>query len=356
MIEIVESEDQLEALRGEWESVSAPHPFLEYRWLKNWWDVFHCEHSLYTLVGRDIDGKAEFIAPWYMYNSKGRGREIRFLGSGRVSSDYMSVMCRSEDRQAKVEQLAEFLLGEYENWDCMRFEGVAANDPFMNELAQALELGGASTKRIPQPNSWRLELPATWDEYLASCQKKIRQKLRKVERESGELLKLEFCQSGEKHAEFFDQLVKLHIVRRSEMGDSGCFDAAGFREFLRDATRDFLKSDQLWLGTLKLGDLPAASCLGFEQNQVLYYYQTGRNLDFKKQQPGWLLNSQLIREAIERGITAIDYLRGDEEYKQRLGAQPIPQVRLQVVSPKAMSRLRNQIWDAGASIKQMLPG
>jgi hypothetical protein len=54
------------------------------------------------------------------------------------------------------------------------------------------------------------------------------------------------------------------------------------------------------------------------------------------------------------GGWAVDFLRGDEPYKAHFRALPRPSLALRVVPNRSMSRLRNNLWLAGRSMKHWL--
>jgi len=53
-------------------------------------------------------------------------------------------------------------------------------------------------------------------------------------------------------------------------------------------------------------------------------YNSGFNPDFSSLSPGQVLTAYTIKDAIENGRTLYDFLRGNEEYKFRLGGIPKP--------------------------------
>ena len=69
-------------------------------------------------------------------------------------------------------------------------------------------------------------------------------------------------------------------------------------------------------------------------------------------QPGKLINLAILRQAIEHGYRAFDFLRGDEPYKARFGAQPRPSVEFRVVPRRTVAQLRHNLWLAGNNVKE----
>ncbi len=105
---------------------------------------------------------------------------------------------------------------------------------------------------------------------------------------------------------------------------------------------------------LELDGKPAAAEYQLVGDGVLYAYQAGVDPDAMGHQPGKLINLAILRRAIERGYRAFDFLRGDEPYKARFGAEPRPQVELHVVPRHALARLRHSLWLAGNNVKDWI--
>lgn len=71
-------------------------------------------------------------------------------------------------------------------------------------------------------------------------------------------------------------------------------------------------------------------------------------------EPGRVLHAHGLLYALEHGLSGINYMRGDEDYKQRLLANPQPLLRLRVASPAFLPRLRHAVWATGFGLKQYI--
>ncbi|MFQ5814423.1 MAG: GNAT family N-acetyltransferase, partial [Anaerolineae bacterium] len=73
----------------------------------------------------------------------------------------------------------------------------------------------------------------------------------------------------------------------------------------------------------------AATMLNFDYRDSILVYNSGYNpRKYARLSPGIVLLSYCIQWAIESGRAKFDFLRGDEEYKYRFGAQPTEIYRL----------------------------
>jgi CelD/BcsL family acetyltransferase involved in cellulose biosynthesis len=98
-------------------------------------------------------------------------------------------------------------------------------------------------------------------------------------------------------------------------------------EFLHDAMREQMshtihaahKGGYLWLAFLEVDGVKAAATLCFDYNNKLWGYNSGVSFDFKDISPGWVIMGYDIQWCCENGRYEFDFMRGDEEYKYRLG-------------------------------------
>lgn len=166
-----------------------------------------------------------------------------------------------------------------------------------------------------------LELPDTFDDYLAALSKKERHETRRKIRRFGEAL-------GEprvvryKGADAVGRFAEMH---RHSSGDKGEFMTTSMESFFlalherADAIIDVLVGDE---------DVPAAAAFGFEDDAAYYLYNSAYEPQYRDSSPGVVLLAKLIEQAIDSGRRTFDFLKGDEAYKFRLGATERPLCRL----------------------------
>ncbi len=70
---------------------------------------------------------------------------------------------------------------------------------------------------------------------------------------------------------------------------------------------------------LDVGHRPAAAYLNFDYAGRIWVYNSGLDPTYQALSPGWVLIGRLIEWAIRNGRKEFDFLRGDEDYKFRLG-------------------------------------
>ena len=174
--------DQLEPWAQPWNELSGGIPFRRYQWLAGWWRHYGGGRDLCVVGVVDASGSLAGLAPWLIEDRGVRGRVIQFLGTGEVCSDYLSVLTAPGKEDEVTDTLAEWLTGQSHRWDLLQLSGVDAQDRAVAQLAEHLWARGNTIYRQAGPNCWRIELPQTWDEYLASLSKSHRKQVRRLQR------------------------------------------------------------------------------------------------------------------------------------------------------------------------------
>jgi CelD/BcsL family acetyltransferase involved in cellulose biosynthesis len=260
--------------------------------------------------------------------------------------------------------------GDENRWQRLDLESVATDDLASNLLCQKLVALGAQCVSSQSATCWRINLCDTQNEWLSRLNKSIRRKLRLLQTRAIQtgraIYKVAATQS--ERATIFKHLVRLHNDRRNQLGELGCFEFPGFFDFLNQIVERPESGDMVKLSLVELDGIVVAAGLCFESENGLMVYQTGismpskSNADFVAANPGWLLNLFHIDYARQRGLSYIDYLRGNEKYKRQLGALPVMVNFHMVVPPVAGAVIRQKIWSMaqvakgfGKEVIQVLP-
>ena len=187
----------------------------------------------------------------------------------------------------------------------------------------------------------RVELPATWDAYLGSLSKherhEVRRKLRNLE--AAGAVAFERTAGSEAVTDRF-----LDFMRTSR-AEKATFLTLEMEAFFRSIASDFAGDEaesaglrtqnselgtSAWIGALTLDGRPVAMVMAFEDATTVSLYNTGYDPDYGHLAAGLLSKALAIRDAIERGKNIFDFLRGEEEYKARLGGAPSPVRRMEL--------------------------
>lgn len=348
-------------LQSDWNRLAGDIPFRQWEWLANWWSCYGEKSELYTLIVRDDAGIIRGIAPWRLRRSVAGGRIIESLGSGKVSSDYVSILCAPNDTKHIAVAIANWLIeanqGASTNrnnaWDLLFLDGVVADDEGVRELAQRLESEGCTSHEKLGLRTWRIPLSDDWDKYVATLGKSVRRQakrtLKKLQDEGG----IDYVEATNEASmeRGFSILIDLHQKRWEHVGMEGCFTDDRFTRFLRKACLDFFVKGKVHLSWLEQDGKPFVVNIEFDGGEVEYVYQGGMDPDFRAISPGWLHMVHLFQRSIAMGKTHRDYLRGDEPYKKHWRGVPTQLVDLRIVPPHMAARIRHGVWMLGDSLK-----
>lgn len=378
-VERISNWNELESLAPAWNQLAQGVPFRSWQWLGSWWRHYgatHAEQSherpprqeLFVLAVRDAAGTPIAFAPWRLERQVGRGNIVKFLGSGEVCTDHLTLLCRTgtelevagavADWLARVRQTAVGPKASLAHWDQLEFRCIADDDLAMNRLVGRLAERGALVDRRSAEHCWRLELPACWEDYLRTLSKSHRKQLRRFRRrlfDSGRAV-LYTAKTAAEFERAMDLLIDLHRRRRQSLGERGCFESPRFAAFLRDAARQFFDLGRLSLCWLELDSRPIACEFQLLGEGTIYAYQSGIEPAVLHEEPGRLATLAVLRAAIANGHRTYDLLRGDEAYKAHWRAQPRACVDIRVWPGQGADWVRRGAWQARENMKYWVKG
>lgn len=344
-----------------WEALAAGVPFREPTWLLTWWrhygEAFSAARrapQLFALVVED-DGRLVGLAPWYVERSLFGGRVIRELGSGRVCSDYLTVLCADGNEGAVAAAIVEFLSTTARNdWDRLELDSAADDDPALAALFAEFRRRGVTVEHRPGPSCWQITLPDDWETYLARLSKSHRKQLRRLATHILDTPRAVWHTTVDERT--FDRdwtmFLDLHQRRRYGLGEAGCFADRLFAAFHEDVARQLLRRGELRLHRLEVDGRAVAAEYHLARHGTIFAYQSGIEPSALEIEPGRTAAIAVIRSAIEAGFGTYDLLRGDEPYKAHFRGVPRTMHQVTVVNPHLLSRIRHAALRGGRRLKQ----
>jgi CelD/BcsL family acetyltransferase involved in cellulose biosynthesis len=216
-------------------------------------------------------------------------------------------------------------------WDIAILGNLAPDAPNATRLAAAFTDAGCTVRRRALWTCPYLDLPSTWEGYLASLSPTRRQRLRRYERTLQRDHAVTLTDYGaERLEEGWQRLVSLH---RQRWAGAGVFADLQVDRLHRCFLRELDSRGRLWLTTLDVDGEPAAAWYGFSDRDTVHFYQSGRDPRWEDQRVGVVLMTVMIRRAIEHGYRRFDFLRGDETYKALWTASQRTTVELVIFRP-----------------------
>ena len=222
-----------EDLAGHWQHLidgcAEPTFFDSLTWHKTWWEEFGEDSELKLLTIRSDSGDVKMIAPLMV-----EGRELSFLGSTDLV-DYHDFLSPDHSNPGSIEAVVR-AIDEMPAVDSIRLQSIPGNSATITEFRELAEKSGWKVEIEQEDVAPRLELPESWDAYLAGLRKKdrheLRRKLRRLDA-AGEISQIEFTRPDEIEAAM-DDFMALH---RMSSGDKAGFMTAERERFFRSVAK-----------------------------------------------------------------------------------------------------------------------
>ncbi len=264
--------------------------------------------------GRD----AVAVAPFQI--DEGRAT---FLGGFDVT-DYMGPVGVPSARERAAKELMAALAAR-DDWETADLRGLVAEGSWLPALESGARDAGLRTEAGQDGVAPLLELPRSYEAYLAALPGKRRHEIRRKDRRLREALpdaRLVDATPATM-ARDLDRFFELH---RASRGAKGKFMVPGMERFFRRLATEL--GATLRLAFLEAGRRRVAAAVGFRDRDRFLLYNSAYDHGLARLAPGMVLTAELVRSSIEQGCRTFDFLKGDLEYKYRFGARPRPVARL----------------------------
>ena len=282
-------------------------------WLKVWWEAFGDVGELYLRTLRQGE-KIIGFAP-LMINSEA----VSFIGSEDVS-DYLDFAVTA----GRERDFFEILLDDLKERGIKKLNlgPVRPDSTVITQLVRVAQNRGYKVLCNPEDVSLELDLPDTWNKYLAALKNKqrheIRRKLRRLWETSG--VEHHCIEAHGDIEDYLDIFLKLFSLSKH---DKASFMNQKREVFFRLLAKSMAEVGLLRLGILQLNKVPAAITIGLDYDDSHYLYNSAYDPQFSYLSVGLLCKILCLKESIEKGKKKWNFLKGGEPYKYRLGGQEI---------------------------------
>jgi CelD/BcsL family acetyltransferase involved in cellulose biosynthesis len=282
-----------------------PSPFLRSWWLTGAGGA--SRHFLLVVDGADLLGGLAL-------EERHRMLSIRMMGDGSLCPDHLDLLAAPGHEAAVVSLLREWLCRPGER--LLDLKGIRAG----SRLIEALP---GRVRREPMTVAPFTPLPDSPEAYRAALPSQFRRNLRAAAKR--------FAAQGVTHQvirgpAILPRLGILRELHRSQWGSRSnflpVFDrfAAGFA--------GGCAADEVVVHELGKDGLVVATVTAFEVAGRVSLYQSARLTDRRWRDATTVLLGAVIDEACARGCTEVDFLRGDEPYKERFAPYRRDMLRL----------------------------
>ncbi len=289
-------------------------------WLKVWWQEFGAEAELHLSAvkqGEKIIGIAPLLVS---------GERTSIIGGADVC-DYLDFVVAPGMERDFFDVLLDDL--RQEGMNHLDLGPLRPDSTVLTDLVAIAQNRGYEVVCHPEDISLELDLPSTWDEYLATLTAKQRHEVRRKLRRLSEAGRVDyyFVKDSASVHDTMDAFLKMFSEGRR---DKATFLTARMESFFRSLADAMAEAGLLRFGILELDGLPTAIIMCFDYHDCLYLYNSGYNPQYNSLSVGLLCKVLCIKESIQQGKKKFDFLKGDEAYKYHLGGREIPLYRCQI--------------------------
>ena len=253
-----------------------------------------------TLVG---------IVPLVCRSLRVLGQPIRLLAPVSEQYNTHSDLLIDASDAGVVKAFVDVLPKVPTRWDCFRLARLLEGHPLVGALQRELSASGQLQWQRQGLPAYVLDLPSSYDEYLAARSAKFRNHLKRVERklhDAGAVAIQDVAATRDPDAAYE---AVLHIEQRSWKQGHGSSITAVERQtgFYRDLATGALEAGRLHLQWLTLDGHPAAYNLGYLTARGYHYLKTSYDHGYRALSPSTWLRARLIQSLIERGVSRFDF-------------------------------------------------
>ncbi len=293
-------------------------PFLSWEWLSTWYKWFGAGRSPFILkVYRD--DRLIGLLPLCLEEKRILGMKLNrlsFLGEKVGGADYLDLIAKPEDTSEILPAVFNFLKIE-NSFGLICLENLASDSAtvgFLQKYSQPekkhFRYSDSTTAICPQIN-----LSGGWEAILKQSKRaaNFKRRLKQLEKMPG--FEFRSVVAPDETSPAFERFYHLHEKRWAKNGGSELSGHPRLVSFQRDlisslAQTGLLRFDELWVE----GDC-RASVYGLDDGKTFFYYNSGYDLDWANYSVGLVLIGLSVKNAVERGNSLYDFLRGEETYK-----------------------------------------
>lgn len=331
MVEIVEVNDieDLAQYRMLWNSLFPGTPnatfFNTFDWLDTYWRHFGHDQKLRVLIVYSA-GEVLGILPLCVRTETYRLNKVRVLTYpldnwstwyGPVGPNPASTMLAAMQHLRRTPR----------DWDMMELRWVADEATQGGKTARAMRIANMFSEKQEYQWTSLVDIPATWDEYLANKSPSLRRQFRRTIRDffadgSGEYIRHRPLSAVEGDGDpRWDLYAQCETVAnaswQSHVANGNTITTDRVREYFRASHEVAARLGMLDMSVLTVEGQPSAFLYGYQYQGNVTALRTGFDASHDNG-IGSALTLQAIQDSCNRGDRTIDFGPGEREHKRRL--------------------------------------
>jgi CelD/BcsL family acetyltransferase involved in cellulose biosynthesis len=289
--------------------------FLTHEWFSSWWEFLSDNNSLEVLLFKDDQDHMIGIAPLMT-----DGRSLRFMASQEVT-DYCDFIFLQDKKEEFYKSLLRYFRKNYLDQTHMEFINIRSSSPTCDLVPEMASKYGFSHSLRETEVTPVLSIPSTYKDYINGLKRKnrheLRRKLRRIEGLAG--IKIKKITETRHLLPAIEGFISLH--QKSGPEKLAFWTTKGMPDFFRKVVHRFSEKGWVEMDVLFFEDSIISALLSFLYGNEVLFYNVAYDLEYASFSPGFYLFHSSIAEAISRGKSRVDFLRGREKYKYDFGAK-----------------------------------
>ncbi len=346
---VLTSLEQFESYSTEYRTLfdaSNASPYFSYEWLHAFLRLQSLQDGFYICIAEDDEGP--FAAIPLIAKQEAMATWLKLLADGSATHNTGLVLARGRDVNI-FRQACAWLHANHLNWDYCAIDRIpedsglySGNEPVTGKFT--------TLNRIVEP-TLAIDLPESWDDYLAGLSKRHRNNIRRTMRKLEIEHQVRMVRAGlspEDESHVIETLIEdaLNVSRRSWQGKATHGVAIcdqDTAEFFRQSSRSLAQYGMLDLALLYIDERAVAFTWGATRNGLAWVATAGFDAELGKLGLGMVLDALVIRDSIQRGMIQLDW--GDEsaEYKQRWCNRSIPLYEVELYAKPRIGKLKRSL-------------
>ena len=339
---LIQETDAFSSLREDWDALLASNPvqtvFLTWEWLYAWWLHRRGQAELWLITAWDGEALVG-IAPLMLERRKKLGTRQRVLCSlATPDMDVSGFIVRDGEREIYL-ALAEEIRRQAAAWDVLEINEFDST----NQEVAALQAVFKDYACARKDNiHYYLPQQENWEAYQKSLSQNARGDARRRLRRLQEQFKVTLIHH--RGAEIGWEDMETIFALNEHGRYPHLYRSESERAFQRRLLE--VTSAHGWpeVFLLYLDDQPAAYRYGFTFAKRFEDWRNGIDMRLSEHATGKALLWLTMENCIQRGLSEVDFLRGDENYKARWQTKERIYTQLRFVPWTRLLALLNYIW------------
>lgn len=347
-VEVISDHRDLVALQPEWdrlvEQVDIGHPFLDYQWIRTWWECFGAGRQLHILLVRD-GAQIRAIAPLMLCTVRMYGLSVRCLASVCNPHTPRFGVIAAAGAEGIYRCLWSYLRNIEKEWDILELAHLPHGSDTLNWLSR---LGGEDGYPI---GLWRgekapwLAFEGTWESYFQGLKTNHRTKMRRNYRRLTRLgpLRLEVVSGGGRLDEALDEGIRIEAAAWKGRHGTAIRCDPVVEQFYRLLGKRTADDGTLRLVFLTLDGERIAFAYALFSRDTYYVLKTGYEPSYARYSPYNILCYLLLQEGFAKGLREFEFLGRDEPWKMQWAQDVHPHVWLFIFARNLRARFLHRV-------------